>query len=242
MLKQPSSHHNNLHIMTPIIEAQTPGPSHSRLNELREHQSAVTQRLYSNYNSNSKRPNATPSQPNAGVKTTIPLARKYKRPHIFKGQVILNSELCAHCDKRTKFGKMIMKCRECDMVVHSECRDVLQRACYPMFSFPAQGLIGEYVSGQDESPHVPPILQMLVHEIETRGLLAHEVGLYRVNGSDSQIKQLKERLIKRHQPPDLRKINDVHVLCSFVKDFLNNFLTEHLITYDSWFRFAKACG
>jgi Rac GTPase-activating protein 1 len=136
---------------------------------------------------------------------------------------------------------MILKCKECEMVVHVECRDSLQRPCYPMVSFPVHGIISDYVIS-DESPHVPPILQMIVHEIETRGLLTHEVGLYRVNGSDSQIKQLKERLIKRHQPPDLRKINDVHVLCSFVKDFLNNFLTEHLITYDSWYRFAKACG
>jgi Rac GTPase-activating protein 1 len=80
----------------------------------------------------------------------------------------------------------------------------------------------------------------MINEIEQRGLIEREVGLYRVNGSDSQIKQLKDRLIKRHQVPDLRKINDVHVLCSFVKDFLNN-LTEHVITYESWYRFSKAC-
>ena len=69
---------------------------------------------------------------------------------------------------------------------------------------------------------------MLVSEIELRGLLTHVIGLYRVNCSDSQVKQLKERLVKRHQPPDLRKIN--------------NILTEHLVTYDAWYRFAKACG
>ena len=67
-----------------------------------------------------------------------------------------------------------------------------------------------------------------------------KVGLYRVNGSDSQIKQLKDRLVKRHQAPNFNKIADVHVLCSFVKDFLNN-LTEHLITYDSWYRFGRLC-
>lgn len=81
---------------------------------------------------------------------------------------------------------------------------------------------------------------MFINEIETRCLLNHEVGLYRVNGSDAQVKQLKERIFKRHQMPDLRKTNDVHVLCSFVKDFLNN-LTEHLITYDMWHRFSKIC-
>jgi hypothetical protein len=228
---------NNVHIMTPIVEAATPVP-HSKISE------PHSQRLYSNNvrRNLQQQQNSTPS---SGLKmmpkVSIPLTRRYKRAHSFKSQVILNTELCAHCDKRLKFGKMILKCKECEMVVHVECRDSLQRPCYPMVSFPVHGLISDYVIS-DESPHVPPILQMIVHEIETRGLLTHEVGLYRVNGSDSQIKQLKERLIKRHQPPDLRKINDVHVLCSFVKDFLNNFLTEHLITYDSWYRFAKACG
>ena len=137
------------------------------------------------------------------------------------------------------------------MVVHAECRDLLQRPCYPVLNFPSQGCIADYVpsfnsnsggcSGDDElsRPNIPPILQMIVNEIEAKGLLSHEVGLYRVNGSDSQIKQIKDRLVKRHQAPDLRKINDVHVLCGFVKDFLNN-LSEHLVTYDSWFRFARA--
>ncbi len=59
--------------------------------------------------------------------------------------------------------------------------------------------------------------------------------------SDTQIKQFKEKLSKRHQLPDLRKINDVHVLCGFVKEFLNN-LNEHLVTYEQWPKFAKACG
>ena len=242
-----------VHIMTPIVETgATP---------LNPNQAAPHSRLYSNsYNVGAKNrqhqmqqmtptsaalvPSMTPSHTKTKPHThSIPLARKYKRAHSFKGQVILNSELCAHCDKRTKFGKMIMKCRECDMVVHAECRELLQRPCYPMSSFAAQGVIGDYVStAADERPRVPPVIQMVVSEIEARGLLTHEVGLYRVNGSDSQIKQLKERLVKRHQPPDLRKISDVHVLCSFLKDFLNNFLTEHLVTYDAWFRFAKACG
>lgn len=217
---------NNVNIMTPILEQPTP----------------TSQRIYSSTVSSAYKarnaPSATPRHARA-ANQLLPLAKKYKKAHLFKAQVILNSELCAHCDKRTRFGKMIMKCRECDMIVHSECKDLLQRPCYPAINFPAQGCIGDYTN-DDETPHIPPILQMIINEIETKGLLAHEVGLYRVNGSDTQIKQIKDRLIKRHQAPDLRKINDVHVLCSFVKDFLNN-LTEHLITYDSWYRFARAC-
>lgn len=216
----------NLHIMTPIVEAPTP-----------THQHIQHQRIYSNYKPKYNAA-ATPKIKSLSG-SSMPLSKKYKRAHLFKGQVILNSELCAHCDKRTKFGKMIMKCRECDMVVHNECKDLLARPCYPAFNFPQHGAICDYVL-HEESPHIPPIVQMVINEIEQRGLLQHEVGLYRVNGSDTQIKHLKERLVKRHQAPDLRKILDVHVLCSFLKDFLNN-LNEHLITYESWFRFARAC-
>jgi hypothetical protein len=226
-----SNHHNivnanNIHIMTPIIEAPTP-------------QSEL--KLYSNVKKSCSA--ATPCKPgqSSAKQAPIPLARKYKRAHLFKSQVILTNEPCGHCDKRAKFGKMIMKCKECDLVVHNECKDLLQRPCFGTVNFQSQGTIGDYVNYEETPPYVPAILQSIINEIETRGLLTHEVGLYRVNGSDSQIKHLKERLIKRHPSPDFRKIADIHVLCSFVKDFLNNFLTEHLITYDSWYRFAKAC-
>lgn len=221
---QTISSNNNMNIMTPIIEAPTPTSNRN------QHKGGQGTPALSKIMA---------SQPkNFSVGGPLPLARKYKRSHLFKAQVILNSELCAHCDKRTKFGKMVMKCRECDLVVHTECKDMLQRPCYPAFNFPSQGKICDYVLA--DSPQIPPIVQMVINEIEQRGILTHEVGLYRVNGSDSQIKQLKEKLIKRHQVPDLRKIQDVHVLCSFVKDFLNN-LNEHLITYDTWYRFTKAC-
>lgn len=207
-----------LSIMTPIRELATP----------------IHNRIYSSIKKNPQ--TLTPFKTSSNL---IPLAKRYKKSHTFKAQVILNSEFCAHCDKRTRFGKMIMKCRECDVVCHPECKDLVQRACYKVQNYPQSGIISDYV-GVNEFPHIPPVLQMVINEIEIRGLLTHEVGLYRVNGSDVQIKQLKEKLVKRHQMPDLRKVTDVHVLCSFVKDFLNN-LTEHLITYDSWYRFAKAC-
>ena len=133
---------------------------------------------------------------------------------------------------------MVHKCRDCDMVVHPECKELTDRPCYLPIVYPLQGTISDYVTV--EPPFVPSFLQYIVAEIESRGI-GKEVGLYRVNGSDQQIKQLKEKLIKRHQLPDLRKINDVHVLCGFVKEFLNN-LNEHLIKYDSWKTFANACS
>jgi hypothetical protein len=210
--------HNHVNVMTPIVEQPTPNSNTTRI-----YSTATASRRYA-AGGGGGGASATPLRTNtkaaaaAAIISTnlLPLAKKYKKAHFFKAQVILNSELCAHCDKRTRFGKMIMRCRECEMIVHAECRDLLQRPCYPALNFPAQGCIGDYVD-EDERPRIPPILQMIINEIESKGLLAHEVGLYRVNGSDSQIKQIKDRLVKRHQAPDLRKINDVHILCSFVK-------------------------
>ncbi|CAF0703600.1 unnamed protein product [Brachionus calyciflorus] len=219
--KSASSRHN-INVMTPIVELPTPSK-----NTKSTHKKTSATPIHKNSNSSSKP---------AGM---IPLAKKYKRAHVFKAQVILNSENCAACDKKTKFGKMIMKCRDCDIIVHTDCKDLLQRACFPCLNFPSQGCISDFVNN-DEQPKVPSILQLFINEIETRGLISHEVGLYRVNGSDLQVKQIKEKFFKRHQVPDIRKVNEVHVLCSFVKDFLNN-LNEHLITYDSWHRFSKVC-
>lgn len=213
-----SSNRQNVNIMTPIVELPTPSKSSK---------------------SSHKKTSATPSHKTSKTSALIPLAKKYKRVHVFKAQVILNSELCAACDKRTKFGKMILKCRECEMIIHTDCKDLLTRACFPCLNFPSHGSVSDFVNS-DEHPKVPAILQLFINEIETRGLISHEVGLYRVNGSDLQVKQIKEKFFKRHQVPDIRKVNEVHVLCSFVKDFLNN-LNEHLITYDSWHRFSKIC-
>ena len=118
-----------IHVMTPIIEAPTPTNNRSQSN-FKTGGGQGTPGLSKIMANQSKGFSASGS---------IPLARKYKRSHLFKAQVILNSEYCAHCDKRNKFGKMIMKCRECDLVVHTECKDMLQRPCYPAFNFPNQG-------------------------------------------------------------------------------------------------------
>jgi hypothetical protein len=228
MFNTPTNPHQ-VHIMTPIVEAVTPAPKFAEGKQPMQNATPLKFNSVKNVN--------TGVLGSGGSAT--PLARRYKKPHSFNKQAILNSELCAHCDKRTKFGKMVMKCKECELVVHAECKDLIQMPCLSLANYPAsgQGCIADYVSNS-RPPYIPAVLQLLVNEIELRGLVSHEVGLYRVNGSDIQIKSLKEKLLKRHKLPNLRKINDVHVLCSFVKEFLNT-LSEHLITYDAWHRFAK---
>jgi hypothetical protein len=127
----------------------------------------------------------TPNVPRTNAKTTAaastPLltGKRYKKPHHFKNHVILNSETCSHCDKRTKFGKVVLKCRDCDLIVHQECKEACNRPCYLPVNYPINGLISDYVTS--EIPRIPAFLQYIIAEIETKGL-DKEVGLYRVNG------------------------------------------------------------
>lgn len=255
----------NMKLMTPIVEHAAPSvPQHQVESKKPPPSKIVTKKAISSSSATTPfKPSVgpTPSRPSGSSSQLLPLAKKYQKAHNFNRQVIINTEPCAHCDKKTKFGKMVLKCRECDLILHPECKDFYQKPCMSLMSFSEKGkymtvytngkidketasmtgTVSDYVLAEDH-PHVPPILQVMIYEIEHRALLPsnYEIGLYRVNGSDTQVKQLKERLFKRHQAPNFNKIGDVHVLCSFVKDFLNN-LAEHLITYEAWERFARLC-
>lgn len=83
---------------------------------------------------------------------------------------------------------------------------------------------------------VPAIIVHCVNEIELRGLT--EVGLYRVPGSEKEVKMLKEKFLCGKGPPLLNKI-DIHVMCGVVKDFLRS-LHEPIITQALWREFIKA--
>jgi Rac GTPase-activating protein 1 len=73
----------------------------------------------------------------------------------------------------------VYKCRDCDLVVHPECKEHVERPCYLPIVYPAHGTISDYVA--NEAPYVPLFLQNIITEIEIRGI-GKEVGLYRVNG------------------------------------------------------------
>lgn len=96
------------------------------------------------------------------------------------------------------------------------------------------GTIGDYTPSI--APMVPALIVHCVNEIETRGLT--EVGLYRISGSDRDVKALKEKFMKNHGIPSLSE-TDVHVLCGCVKDFLRS-LHDRLIPLTLWSAFSNA--
>lgn len=141
---------------------------------------------------------------------------------------------------RIRFGSVALKCRICRVRVHTDCSNNVHVACVPQNGTPnlksdeAMGLIGDYTP--TIGPMVPALIVHCVNEIETRGL--QEVGLYRISGTEREVKVLKERFIRGKEVPCIGNI-DVHVLCGCIKDFLRS-LKECLIPTALWTEFSNA--
>nr|BAE38561.1 unnamed protein product [Mus musculus] len=152
------------------------------------------------------------------------------RLHDFVSKTVIKPESCVPCGKRIKFGKLSLKCRDCRLVSHPECRDRCPLPCIPpLVGTPVkigEGMLADFVS--QASPMIPAIVVSCVNEIEQRGLT--EAGLYRISGCDRTVKELKEKFLKVKTVPLLSKVDDIHVICSLLKDFLRN-LKEPLLTF-----------
>ncbi|XP_030625739.1 rac GTPase-activating protein 1 [Chanos chanos] len=152
------------------------------------------------------------------------------RLHEFVSKTVIKPESCVPCGKRIKFGKISLKCRDCRVVAHPECRERCPLPCVPnMAGTPVrigEGTLADYVS--DTSPMIPPLVVHCVNEIEHRGM--REVGLYRLSGADRTVKELKEKFLRGKTVPILSKVDDIHAITGLLKDFLRN-LKEPLLTF-----------
>ncbi|CAL8340803.1 unnamed protein product [Merluccius merluccius] len=152
------------------------------------------------------------------------------KKHNFVLKTVIRSEFCAPCGRKTKFGKMYLRCQECRMVTHPECREQCVLPCNPTaFSTPVRTTemtLADFAPSS--SPMVPLLVVYCIKEIERRGL--REVGLYRLSGSDRLVKELKEKLLRGKTLPSLSKVEDINVVTGVLKDFLRN-LTQPLLTF-----------
>ncbi|KAG7281125.1 hypothetical protein CRUP_027662 [Coryphaenoides rupestris] len=133
---------------------------------------------------------------------------------------VIKPESCVPCGKRIKFGKISLKCRDCRVAAHPECRERCPLPCIPT------GTLADYVSST--SPMIPPLVVHCVSEIEQRGL--QETGLYRLSGAERTIRDLKDKFLRSKSVPLLSKVEDVHAVTGLLKDFLRN-LKEPLLTF-----------
>uniref|UniRef100_UPI00358E442D rac GTPase-activating protein 1-like n=1 Tax=Myxine glutinosa TaxID=7769 RepID=UPI00358E442D len=152
------------------------------------------------------------------------------RQHTFVTKTVIKSESCVPCKKRIKFGKASLKCRDCKIISHMECRDLCPLPCNPTeLGTPTRlnlGTLADFVPVSP--PFVPPLVRQCVSEIEHRGLT--EIGIYRVPGCIRTIKEMHEQFVQNRALPPLSRIQDINVVCGLLKDFLRC-LREPLLTH-----------
>ncbi|XP_061695421.1 rac GTPase-activating protein 1 [Syngnathoides biaculeatus] len=168
-----------------------------------------------------------------------PQKNKGVRQHEFVSKTVIKPESCVPCGKRIKFGKIALRCCDCRVVSHPECRDRCPLPCIPnLGSTPVkigEGVLADYVP--NVSPKIPPLVVHCVGEIEQRGL--HEAGLYRLSGADRTVKELKEKFLRSKTVPVLSKVDDIHAITGLLKDFLRN-LKDPLLTFHLNRQFMEA--
>jgi Rac GTPase-activating protein 1 len=161
------------------------------------------------------------------------------RTHSFVSKKVFRpGEKCGPCGGAIRFCNNCFRCSHCMVTCHPECKDKVANPCIPFISRTRSGrmtLISDYVS--DESPKIPALIFHCCNEIEKRGL--SETGLYRVPGSDKDVRDLKEKILKSKKGMPSLASYDVHVICSVVKDFLRS-VDEPLVSRVLWRDFVKA--
>ncbi|XP_044294399.1 rac GTPase-activating protein 1-like [Varanus komodoensis] len=157
--------------------------------------------------------------------------------HHFTSKTVIRPECCSLCKSRLRFGKVALKCRPCQLLVHPECRERCPSVCVPgARPHVKEGVLADFAPSTP--PLVPPIVIQCVSQVEKRGLL--ETGLYRVPGAEHLVREWKNKLLcARRAVPSLDHVADVNVICGVLKDFLRS-LKEPLVTFCLHSAFLRA--
>ncbi|CAH1109202.1 unnamed protein product [Psylliodes chrysocephalus] len=137
---------------------------------------------------------------------------------------------CSVCEKDIDFNKTALKCKECHLMCHKECRNLMPTPCAKKFT----GTIADYTP--TSPPMVPALIVHCINEIEQRGL--NELDIYRILGSEKDVKGLKEKFLTSRLAPYLKEV-DIHAICGCLKDFLQS-LTEPILNQTLWHDFVTA--
>ncbi|NXB74594.1 RGAP1 protein, partial [Donacobius atricapilla] len=126
---------------------------------------------------------------------------------------VIRPEPCHVCGSRIRFGKTAIKCCQCQLLLHTKCREQCPSLCTPRphhHAWPREGVLADF------APSAPPLVPLLVvqcvTEVETRGLT--ETGLYRVPGAEQLVREWKRKLLRAGGAlPALSSVTDIHVVC-----------------------------
>ena len=153
--------------------------------------------------------------------------------HKFSTSRVVTIETCRVCFKRIKFATKCMRCNICRVVIHPECENKLSLSCAEpnvtnKLVTPGRQNIENFLLDKNAKPKIPPQIYLTVHSVDER---LNEEGIYRQSGSAKNVQELKKNLLYG----DFAEINfdqtDVHVLCTFIKDFFRDQLSEPILTY-----------
>lgn len=164
------------------------------------------------------------------------------KPHRFITKKIMRPETCGPCGRKISFFHDSVKCENCGVTSHPECKEMCPLPCVKITAPSSRSnkkmiLISDYVNN-DAVPKVPALIVHCCNEIEREGNITTE-GLYRVVARTTEIEDLQTKILKsRNGMPNLSKF-DVHLLTGVVKRFLQS-LDESLITTTMWSHFAEA--
>ncbi|XP_077686468.1 rac GTPase-activating protein 1-like [Eretmochelys imbricata] len=151
-----------------------------------------------------------------------------RRLSTLTGRPVIRPEPCAGCGARARFGRVVLRCKQCLLLAHPECRGRCPPLCAPgPRPQPRQGVLADFAP--PTAPLVPALVVHCVSEVERRGLT--ETGLYRVPGAEPLVREWRQKLLRaKGALPSLGRVGDVHVVCGVLKDFLRG-LEEPLVTF-----------
>ncbi|XP_066045360.1 rac GTPase-activating protein 1-like isoform X2 [Chamaea fasciata] len=159
--------------------------------------------------------------------------------HKFTSKTVIRPEPCCVCGSRIRFGKTAIKCCQCQLLLHTKCREQCPSLCTPRphhHAWPHEGVLADFAPSMP--PLVPTLVVQCVTEVETRGLT--ETGLYRVPGTEQLVREWKRKLLRAGGAlPALSSVTDIHVVCGVLKDFLRG-LKEPLVTFSLHPAFLRA--
>ncbi|KAE8581412.1 hypothetical protein XENTR_v10024781 [Xenopus tropicalis] len=163
------------------------------------------------------------------------------RTHVYLSRTMIRAELCMVCGQKVRFGKMCLKCKDCRILIHPECKDFCPKVCssaLPSHSTNPKngpGVLADYAPAAP--PRVPSQVVQCVNEIEKRGF--SERGIYRIPGCDRLVKELKQKLLQGKIKAQHLAKEDVHTVCGALKEFFRT-LQEPLLTYSLHATFLDA--
>ena len=161
-----------------------------------------------------------------------------KHTWLKKRVLSMMSPTCTLCNKRISISSYAWKCTAgCGVILHEDCKAKYNKSCSSSTTVLMKRPLSDFLS-TTQSPRIPSGLYMAIHEVDSR---LHDEGIYRINGSTVEVQKLRKCLANGEVTHDmLKQILDTNTICSAIKDFLRNQISEPILTFQLMPKFVEA--